>query len=176
MSNLLTLKIPTVGQIKQVEPDDYILEGVLGQGCTFTTSYNEKQYDGVIEMDDNGTILIAFTQENPVLPSNTCLNIECATSEEIKEEQCPNNEATLTIDSKLAIIDDEGCHVGYTTTQAIADLIIRKVKEEPIWFGFCDVLPDEGVAEGSLLTTDRILTTSTGCDLKSVSSNDIKCP
>lgn len=176
----VTLKLPITGSLVCIPYPHYTLEKELVGDCTFSFYYNGEEYTGSItHREEEGKLLLSFANEDVALPSMMCLDVLCGDCGVIEDEEgCVNNESlVITDETKLAILDEEGCPMGFVLFETLKKEIIDCVKKEDLWFDFCDLLPDDGIPQGSLVASDRILTTiGDGCSLKSIPQSDLCCP
>lgn len=144
--------------------------------CDFTVSHNGTDYSGTVTKSTDGKkILLAFTQDSIALPSGLCIEYHCEDCEDTDggEDVCPNAELALTDETKLSILNEQGCPVGYVTFAKLKEAILGEVTLTDL--NFCDLFPDSEIPQGALVASDRVLTTGGGCSLKSVPQSDIAC-
>lgn len=153
----------------------------LSEGCTFTVESHNITYTGAAALSsDQLMLLLAFDQDVVALASNSCLVVSCPPVEDDADQDgdglpdyCNNTAATLSDATKLAVLDDDGCPSGFVTIDDIkADIVNEIINGGQL--SFCDLFPT-GIPEGSLVVSDRVLTVSSGCNLKSVPTDDISC-
>jgi len=152
----------------------------VGDDCQFVIEVGDVTYSGSIGLASDGlVILFAFNEEQITLPSNSCFTVTCPDVGDDNDadgdglpDYCNNTEpTTLTDETKLSILDDDGCPSGFVTFGTLKDAIIEEVKGNIV---FCDLYPN-GIPQGPLVVSDRIVTVTSGCDLKSVPTSDISC-
>lgn len=142
--------------------------------CVFTVIHNQVEYTGVVGLSTDGlVIMLGFDQTDVILPKGVCFDIECPSLDPTPEnpEYCDNTAGQLDDDTKLAILDEEGCPAGYVLYSDLKADILDSIKDD---LNFCDFFPN-GIPEGDLVVSDRILTVSSPCSLKSVPQSDIAC-
>lgn len=146
-----------------------------GDTCTFSVNHNGFDYSGIIAMAaDNLALLVVFDQTDVMLPSGVCFYLDCSQDIDLPDElpdYCNKTVGVLTDDTKLAILDDDGCPAGYILFSTLKADIIAAAKAD---LNFCDFFPT-GIPEGDLVVSDRVLTTTGTCALKSVPMSDITC-
>ena len=165
---------PLVGQVHVFGEDDIenwddIFPLFDTDPCTFSLLYDDITYTGIIAKSVDGTkLLVTFDQPNITLPSGMCLFADCP---EPVEDPCPNVQQEITDETKFAILGEDGCQIGFVTYADIKEKIMECIPKT-----LCELIGEDGIPEGDLTAQDRILTTTDGCDLKSVPQSDIACP
>lgn len=147
-----------------------IIDDITTTPCVFSVEYNGVEYTGAISKSIDGTkLLVAFDSQDIVLPGGVCLEVSCA--EEMIPVDCPNEHVDLVKETKLSVLDEDGCPIGFITFGDILAII-----EDLIPDSLCDLLGVEEIPVGNLTASDKILTTSGGCTIKAVPTSDIVCP
>lgn len=124
--------------------------------------YNGVRYNGNISRyDNNGVGYAVVFDRSVVLPAEVCLHVNIPTA----VDSCPNVRINITTDTKLQVVGDDGCPIGWVTVSDILGLITQPT--------FCDLLGT--IPSGSLIASDKVLTTSGGCSIKAVNQSDITC-
>jgi len=176
----IKIKTPLVGathclSITEVEDWGEAIEFLqtIDTACTFSFVYDDITYTGEITYDKNlDLILLSFENENVVLPSKMCLDVVCDPCV-AEKEPCPHEEVELDDDTKIAILDEQGCPTQFVLFSDLKKAILDSVKID-----FCDLFPDGEIKQGNLVAGDRILTTNAtldGCGIKSVPVTDMVC-
>ena len=147
---------------------DNILDVVKeGDECIATLSYSGDKYSGAAAVV-GASIVVSFDNKVTV-PAGACIDIECKDKEENKFEEnfCRDVEITATEDTKLAVLDENGCLKGWVK---VSD-IINKVQHP---HSLCDLYGTK-IPHGNLVASDKILTMSDDCMIKTVPITDIVC-
>lgn len=141
-------------------------EIAAGGNCAATLEYSGDVYNGKASVV--GTeVLVTF--DSPVLvPAGTCIDIECTEQEE--ERDCKDVEIPFSEDLRLSVLDDKGCLMGWIR---LGDILQRIKDDNPDTL--CKLYKIDGVPQGRLIASDRILTVDDSCMIKSISPNDIVC-
>lgn len=161
------------------------LKIILGNTVTFdSTSLKDwgllqvlkigNQYDCLVTIGDivakgqcqksqDGNSLTVVFNSRLSIPENACLYIDV---EEIPTQTpCPNNKVNINKDTKIAVVGNDGCHIGYATIGEILSMVVTP--------SFCDLVPN--IPAGNLIASDKIVVSSGGCDLKTIPQSDIFC-
>lgn len=176
----IKIKIPLVGPTHCLSPSD-VLEWheviaflqTKEEACDFSFYYDGEEYTGKINYDKTlDKVILSFGNDKVVLPSMMCLTTTCVPCV-VTREPCPHDETVLDDDTKIAILDEQGCPTQFVLFSALKENILKDVKIK-----FCDLFPDGQITQGSLVAGDRLLTTNPtldGCGVKSVPVTDIVC-
>lgn len=145
---------------------DAILDVIKeGDECIATLSYSGEKYSGAAAAV--GSSLVVSFDSKVNVPAGSCIDIECKDKEEFKENFCKNTQFEVTDDTKIAILDDDGCLKGWIK---LSD-IITKVEHPK---SLCDLYGGP-IPHGNLVASDKILTISDDCMVKTVPMSDIVC-
>lgn len=182
MSIIADITVPLVGQTHVLTTDDVsnfqdIMDHISTNQCNFTIIYNDTTYEGVVSKTvDEVNLLFVFDEAAIALPSGMCMLIDCLGNETPDEENhthCYDNFINPVIgDERIIVADEDGCPIGYIT---VAGLLVHLAGALDIPTSLCDLLDVTEIPQGNLVAADRILTTQTGCTLKSVPQSDIDC-
>lgn len=138
---------------------------VLGGGsCTATLEYSGDTYYGTVSVVGS-EILITF-ETFIIAPAGSCIYVECSEKEE--ERDCKDVQLNFNEDLRIAVLDDEGCLKGWIR---LGDIFKEIVHPDTL----CKLYKINGVPQGHLTASDRILTVDDSCMIKSISANDIVC-
>jgi len=163
-----------VGPIHMLQEEDVsnwsdIIDLITVAPCDFEIEYNNAVYTGTIAKTmDELTLLVAFNIEEIVLPGGMCMFVICQGGDEPDDGCYPNELINIDADQRLMAVDEDGCPIGYITIQQILDLVDQNLN---IPGTLCELLGGP-IPEGNLVAQDRIVTTTDGCDLKSVPQGD----
>lgn len=139
---------------------------LLGGGnCTTTLEYSGDTYTGTAGIVGS-EILITF-ETAIIAPAGSCIEVTCEKEEE-EERDCKDVQVQVNDDVRLAVLDDEGCLKGWIR---LGDIYKEVVHPDTL----CKLYGIDGVPQGHLTASDRILTVDDSCMIKSVSPNDIVC-
>lgn len=149
-----------------------IIDLITTDPCDFVIEYDGQEYAGAIAKSNDGlSLLVAFEDDLIALPSGMCLIVTCE-DEDPGEDGCYPNEITqLNLTDRLMVTDENGCPIGNVSLQTLVDFIEGELN---IPGTLCDLLGGP-IPEGNLVAQDRIVTTSDGCNLKSVPQSDVVC-
>lgn len=118
--------------------------------------------------DTSGEIAFAVAMDvSVILPSGVCIKLDGIDIVVPSTECFPDKEIKLTKSTRLAVMDGNGCIMGYAKISDILDLV-----EPP---SLCDILPPAEERNGDLVAQDRILTISGKCNIKAVKQSELKC-
>ena len=152
-----------------------IIDDIPFTSCPFTMVYDNNVYTGVIAKSVGGNALqIVFDNPYVLAPPGMCIEVICDdVSAPVDETTCFDNDVSpLTSDTRLAVLNDEGCPIGYVTLADLTQDIINNIN---IPTSLCDLMGVSEIPQGPLLASDRVITTSGGCTLKSVLLTDVTC-
>lgn len=154
--------------------DNVILEvGLSDEPCNFYISYDGHDYEGIVYKNVGETqVILEFTDNSIVIGSGQCIIVDCDLDTVIADECVNTNISSLNSDTRLMIVDDNGCPEGYIT---LNQLLVYLEVRLGIPADLCDLLGGN-IPQGNLTGSDRILTTSGTCTLKSVPQSDLACP
>lgn len=180
---MLTVEVivPLVGlshALNEAEVNDFagIALVLTTTPCTFEFDYNGDTYTGSIALSEDGLRILIVFNTPPLyttLPAGMCLQVTCTeVSEGDNDIVCPNAPQTLDTDTKFAVLNEDGCQVGFVT---FADIVAEILPLLDIPTTLCDLIAGGIIPSGPLVAADRVLTTQNGCDLKSVPQTDIVC-
>ena len=173
---MATLNVTTalVGQsfvftTQNTENINDILNQVTETPCTFTVEYNDVTYTG------HGMrvgVEIVVTMDTPVvLPTGMCFEFDCSTGPVNEEERdCRDNEVTFSENARLAVLDNDGCLVGWVLLENIINHIAPGEPQT-----LCEAMNVNSIPGGDLVAGDRLLTIDQNCNLKSIPVSDIVC-
>lgn len=136
-----------------------------GDACSAKLEYSGDVYTGAVAAS-NHSIVVSFDSK-VITPPGVCIDIEC-TEKDDKEIRCKNQQYEVTNDTKIAILDDEGCLKGWVRLGDIFPEI-----EHPNTL--CKLYGVNKVPQGNLTASDRILTVDDSCMIKSIPATDIVC-
>lgn len=136
---------------------------------SFTLAYNNYVYNGTLARSEDNLKLLVLFAEHVALPSGLCMMIECQTTD-VNEDCITNQLVEITDETKLMVLNSEGCPAAYLTVGNLKEYL-RQELVQPDW---CEMIGGF-IPQGNLVASDRILTTSGGCTLKSVPITDINC-
>jgi len=151
-----------------------IISLVTTDPCDFEIHYNGNVLTGSIAKSSDGlTLLVGFDDPDIALPGGMCLLVTCASSTPPVHECYPDTEITVTTDSKLLVLDETNCPIGFVRLDDLIDLIRTELD---IPQTLCDLITD-GIPTGNLVAGDRILTTTgdPACTLKAVPQSQVVC-
>lgn len=174
MSISVNVNVPLVGNTHaldatQIDNWDDVIGLITEESCPFTLTYEDVLYEGFIGKSEDGLmLLVAFADDDIVLPSDMCLIVNCA--EAAAPDDCPNVKQVVTDETKISVLGEDGCPIGFITVEDLKAFILEDVPTT-----LCDLIGGS-IPEGNLVAGDRILTTSGDCTLKSILQDDIKCP
>ena len=140
---------------------NYVL---TGGNCEATLEYSGDTYYGTVSVVGS-EILITF-DTHIIAPAGSCIYIECSEKEE--ERDCKDVQLNFNEELRIAVLDDEGCLKGWIR---LGDIFKEIVHPDTL----CKLYKINGVPQGHLTASDRILTVDDSCMIKSVSANDIVC-
>lgn len=137
---------------------------LTGGNCEATLEYSGDTYYGTVSVVGS-EILITF-DTYIIAPAGSCIYIECSEKEE--ERDCKDVQLNFSEDLRIAVLDDEGCLKGWIR---LGDIFKEIVHPDTL----CKLYGIDGVPQGHLTASDRILTVDDSCMIKSISPNDIVC-
>jgi len=182
MSINANITIPLVGQVHTLTVTDVsnwaeVMDHVSINTHAMSTQYDGVTYTGVIsKTSDSMNLLMVFDVELITLPSGACILIECPEEEEENDHDHCDDTVIFGDDlgelTRLAVLDSDGCPIGMIQLGALIDYIETQLN---IPGTLCELLNVGEIPQGNLLGPDRILTTSSGCTLKSVPQSDLAC-
>ena len=140
---------------------DYIL---AGGSCNVSLEYSGDTYYGTISIVGN-EFLVTF-DTRIVAPAGSCIVVECHEKEE--ETDCKDVEIPFSEDLRLAVLDDKGCLMGWIR---LGDIFKEITHPDTL----CKLYKVDGVPQGHLTASDRILTVDDSCMIKSIPATDIVC-
>lgn len=143
----------------------YLYDHVLAGGsCEVSLEYSGDTYNGTISIVGN-EVLVTF-DTRIVAPAGSCIYVECREEEE--ENDCKDVEVPYREDLRLAVLDDEGCLMGWIK---LSDIFKEITHPDTL----CKLYKINGVPQGHLTASDRILTVDNSCMIKSIPASDIVC-
>ncbi len=138
---------------------------LAGDNCTATLEYGGDTYNGTVSAVGS-EILVTF-DTSIIAPAGSCIYIECSKEEE-EERDCKDVQLQFNEDLRLAVLDNEGCLKGWIR---LGDIFREIVHPDTL----CKLYKINGVPQGHLTASDRILTVDDSCMIKSISASDIVC-
>lgn len=178
MSTNVQINIPLVGPTHFLNEadianwDDVILQ-IEETPCFFEIFYNGDNFPGQISRSaDRLTLNVAFVDEEIALPSGMCMFVNCFVDPPGENGCFPNQVVDIDEDTRLMVVDENGCGIGWTS---LADIVALIQQQLNIPQTLCDLIGPDGIPEGNLVAGDRIVTTTNGCDLKSVPQDQVVC-
>lgn len=135
--------------------------------CEVTAEYDGLTISGM-STEMTGEIIVTFSEE-VAIPSGSCLSVECTPGEDDNDRDCKNVEMSYSKDLKLAVLDEKGCLKGWIK---VSDIFRPSDDGVPT---LCKLLGLDSIPEGHIVASDRILTVSTDCSVKSISATDLTC-
>ena len=140
---------------------NYVL---AGGNCEATLEYSGDTYYGTVSVVGS-EILVTF-ETFIIAPAGSCIYIECSEKEE--ERDCKDVQLNFSEDLRIAVLDDEGCLKGWIR---LGDIFKEIVHPDTL----CKLYKIDGVPQGHLTASDRILTVDDSCMIKSIPASDIAC-
>lgn len=153
---------------------DDVIDLITTTPCDFEIHYNDSIITGSIAKSvDELTLLVGFDDSNIALPGGMCLIVNCAGVQPNDHECFPDVQQSINVQSRLLFLDQNNCPVGYITLQQVINLVEAQLN---IPQTLCDLITD-GIPEGNLVASDRIVTTTgdPACTLKSVPQSQVVC-
>lgn len=146
------------------------------QNCHFEITYDSQLFTGGISLsEDEEKVLLVFDQPTVALPSESCLTITCdGCDSKDKDEDCPNHELKITDETKVSVLDEDGCPQGFITVGELKTHILKSLSFEQVKFSFCDLV-DGDIEQGNLLASDRLLVITDGCAIKTIDASEVVC-
>lgn len=127
-----------------------------------TLTYSDETFYGkAIKVDK---AILVFFEKSLALPSGMCITLEEIVAQ--SKDKCQTVEMTLTSDTRIAVIGDDGCVAGWVK--------LGTITEQPK--NLCELYGyPRGIPEGKLTSSDRLLVVDGDCGLKSVPVSDLTC-
>jgi len=133
--------------------------------CDASLTYDDITYRGKSSVV--GTEIIVSFDTLVIVPSNTCIVFDCDVQE---DSDCKDVKFDITPETRLAILDEQGCLKGYVLVSDLLDMVKDMFPDT-----LCELLGVDTVPQGHLVASDRILTVADDCSVKSVPVTDIVC-
>lgn len=138
---------------------------LTGGDCSVTLEYSGDTYNGSISAV--GSELLVTFETHIIAPAGSCIDIECKEEEE-EDQNCRDVEVPYSENLRLAVLDDKGCLIGWIR---LGDIYKEVVHPDTL----CKLYKVNGVPQGHLTASDRILTVDSSCMIKSIPASDIVC-
>lgn len=150
-----------------------IIDLITTTPCDFEIHYNGDVLTGsIVKSADELSLLIGFDNPNTALPGGMCLIVDC-NIDDGSVDICVPTRVSVQLDSRIMVVDENGCPIGYALLLDVMDAIKDYLG---IPKSLCELLVN-GIPEGNLVASDRIVTTTgdPACTLKSVPQSQVVC-
>jgi hypothetical protein len=166
-------RIPMIGEVVTLGEEDIIGWDDLPNDqstCPFVIHYGTLSYEGVVDLSQPSEITLVFEQ-HVTLPSKLCITLLCDCDNEVVDGCVDNDITSITRDTRLMAVGDDGCPIGHFTVGQILDLVISEVD---IPGNICELIGGN-IHVGTYVAGDYILTVN-GCAIKAIPGSEVICP